>query len=376
MKNILVLTQCFCCGSWISIEKILNNLPRHLFGITVIGLGPIKERNSHFRYIRVPYPEFNRYGSITCKSPVFNFLWNLPLIILGNFFVLLKRPRAVYYNGLATGLIMSPFTKLLGVKNVIMYHTFLGRIGLNKSRLLGFFAKSVDIFVVNSSGSAKDVAQFADSRKIVINEHYAEDVFFKTNIKSTGFKNDNFCVSYVGRIDEDKLCFPLIEAISVLGEVCGIEFKFAGGGSAISRVVDLSKKYRNVHYLGYIDSRKKLADFYSSSDVLWTTGNETYLCLPAIESLACGTPIIVPKESEVRDTDGRRKIVDPSLVPSKIGWLIDVNDVRKIADTLLNIKEAKVSMSQRLACRRYADEHYSIKNISKVVSRLESLHEK
>ena len=209
MKRILALTQCFPCGSWICIEKILDRMADEGYEVIVVGLGNVPQKNKKFIYHLVPYFAYNRFGYITI-NPLISVLWNLPLFIVGLVHFLIKRPKLVTYNGLASGLVLSPLIKLFGSLNVIMYHSYLGQVRDSLfSRLSKFCGKFVDIVVVNSKGSADDVSQIFDEAKIVINEHFAEDVFFEES-PTLRVKGDTLVISYAGRIDEDKLCFPLV----------------------------------------------------------------------------------------------------------------------------------------------------------------------
>lgn len=366
VKRLIALTQCFQCGSWVCIEKILDKLADRGYTITVIGLGEIQQRNNKFKYCAIPYPAFNKYGDITCRSPLFNIIWNLPLMVTGVALSLIQRPRVVIYNGLATGLTMPPFTRLSGSLNIVMYHSFIGNIESRLRRLLHFLGEFVNIVVVNSRGSYKDISSVIDTEKIIINEHYADDLFFKIN-GQTVKKGGILVVSYVGRIDEDKLCFPLMEAIKVLDGDKRFQFNFAGAGSGLGKVELLSKEFTNVKYLGYINKREELKKIYEDSDVLWSFADETYLGMPAVEALACGTPIIVPIYAAIQ---GSKKLVERSLVPSNVGWLIDTNKVGEIVTLLAQIQQNGVSDTMKKECVTYAKEKYSSSNIDNIVLKI------
>lgn len=374
MKRLIVLTQCFKCGSWVCIEKILNKLSDHGYTITVIGLGETQQRNNKFRYCAIPYPEFNRYGFITCLSPLLNIVWNLPLIVTGFMITLFQKPEAVIYNGLATGLTMSPFIRLRGSKNIVMYHSFLGHTDGMLKQLMKMLGSFVDIIVVNSLGSYHDVSPIINPKKILINEHYAEDIFFSEVPESDTSRNHvNFNITYIGRIDEDKLCFPLMDVARKMGPESGFIFNFAGGGSALDKIQKLAQEQSNVRYLGYIKSREDLQQIYKNADVLWGLANETYLTLPAVEALACGTPIIVPIYGEVRDRLGGRKLVDKELVPNNIGWFVDTNDIDEVVTLIKKIKTQGITKDMRSRCVDYAKRKYSSANLDDTILKILSV---
>lgn len=372
MKRALAITQCFPCGSWLSIEKILGALSERNYKIRVLGLGNIQAKNNKFDYKTIPYPAFNKYGALTCKSPVLNLLWNVPLIVGGLTLMLFTRPKLVAYNGLVTGLILSPFAKLAGIKSIVMYHSILGT---NKSRVLTYVLKSLgkfpDMVVVNSRGSAEDIGWFIPKDKIIINEHFAEDIFF---MKTKRDENHDpiFHISYAGRIDKDKRCFPLIEAAKIISKnpENNIIFEFAGAGSDIKKIEDAAKKNNNIKYVGYINDRAKLKEFYEASDVVWSFADKTYLALPAVEALACGKPIIIPKYAAIA---GSSELVDESLVPKDVGWLVDTDNIRNLVAFIKKLAVTKEYLNMEKSCVKLAETKYSKRNVAVVTNKIDAL---
>lgn len=374
MNRILALTQCFPCGSWVCIEKILDKLADDGYEVIVVGLGNVPQKNKKLIYHTVPYLAYNRFGNIT-SNPLISALWNLPLFAAGLFYFFIKRPKVVTYNGLASGLVLSPSIKIFGSRNVIMYHSYLGQV--NDSlfiRLAKFCGKSVDLVIANSRGSAADISQIFDSQKVIVNEHFAEDIFFEKSTDKKA-KSDNFTVSYAGRIDEDKLCFPLMEAAKRLYEEGNktFVFNFAGAGSAVEKIIDYASKYPNMHYLGYINGRSKLKEYYENADVVWSLANETYLCVPAVEALATGRPVIIPIYSEVKNSEGKRALVEKSLLQDGVGWFVNTDSVDGIISLLKDIQFKSIPDSTEDRCISYAGDKYSRKNLNAATDRIKTL---
>jgi|GEM_PF-1516985 len=374
MKRILTITQCFPCGSWLCIEKLLDALASKGYEVTIIGLGEIQKKNPKFKYVVVPYLAFNRFGNITCAHPLVSALWNMPLFLLGSIRIIFGHYDLVAYNGLASGLTLSPLAHLSGSKNIIMYHSYLGHIkNTPMKKMMVLFGKTADLVVANSRGSAKDISQIFALRKVIVNEHFADEAFFRIKTNKAMQKEDSVLkIGYAGRIDEDKLCFPLIEAAKRMfdsgrKDIC---FYFAGAGSAVNRLIEYARNYPNIKYLGYIKDRAALMDFYKKADVVWSLANETYLCMPAVESLAVGTPVIIPMHSEVRDLNGHRALIEKDLVNKDIGWLVDTNNVAKIIKLLIKIQKDKLFIGKEESCRNYAKKFYSKDNLKETVSRM------
>lgn len=363
--KILVITQCFSCGSWVCIEKIVEKLFKKKYKIQILGLEQLLNKNKNIRYYSIPFFAYNRYGYITTYSPILGFLWMLPLYFSAIILTLFNNPKIIIYNGLTLGLILSPFFKLLGRKNIIMYHSIISDTSNKTKNILKLLFRFVDLVVVNSTGMRDDLSGVVDIDKLIVNEHYADDIFFNTPSKSIK-PHISLKILYSGRIDVDKRCFPLIEFAKRMKNNSNYEFTFVGGGSAVSKVSHLHNEYKHIKYGGYINDKKELAKLYCNSDVVWGFADSTYLCLPAVESLACDTPIIIPKYAAIINKD---ELINSSLVPASIGWLVDPFDQKDIKNILSKIQSKKEYLGKK--CRKYALQHYSDNNLLKTVDKIE-----
>ncbi len=358
-NKILVITQCFPCGSWLSIEKIIARLQEKGKRIYITGLGKPSGKNSHFNYFLIPYIDYNRYGFVTTYSPLLGILWDMPLFLISILFSLIIRPQTVIYNGFGTGLILSPIFKLLGKKNIIMYHSVIKNCSKITKKSIKLFSYFADLVIVNSEGSKDDLKNVISDKKIIVNEHFADDIFFSSG-KKFQKPHTKLKILYVGRIDIDKLCFPLINFANKTKSNDGFEFIFVGSGKDVNKVK--KNNNRNIVFLGYIHDKVKLSKLYRKSDVVWSFADTTYLGLPAIEAIASDTPIIIPKYSAVA---GKRKLINIDLVPRSVGWLIDPFNSLEIEKLLTKIRDNKEYSHKK--CYEYAKEKYSKKNIVKTV---------
>jgi len=125
-----------------------------------------------------------------------------------------------------------------------------------------------------------------------------------------------------------------------------------------------------VTYLGYISNRAELKKLYKKANVLWSFADVTYLGLPAIEALACGTPIIVPKYAAIM---GNRKPIELGLVPESVGWVIDTNSEDEIINLLIRLQQNGISRDMQERCVGYAKEKYSSANIQKTVEEIHGI---
>jgi glycosyltransferase involved in cell wall biosynthesis len=369
-KRIVATTQCLSCGSWVCIARILNSLADRGYEVTVVSLGEKPTDPGRFKYISIPFLRYDRFGNITCYHPLLSLLWIFPLFVVGMLVSLIQRPVGLVVNGVTTGFSMAPFARLLGIKTLVMDHTTLKSTGGRMLAILKKLGTYVDYVVANSTGSYHDISAVVDSSKVIVNDHYADSMFFEDFKKDVSRKGP-LVISYVGRIDWDKLCFPFLDAIEVFGNRKDVSFRLAGTGSDIGKAIKLAETYDNVEWLGFLKGRDEVKQIFTDSDVVWSGGDVTYLTLPAVEALACGAPIVIPEYAIV--VPNNRKI-DTNLVPKEIGWLVDTMDNKAVEKLLLWLIENKeVPRGMRLTCHNYAKKHYSSTNLISTIDALEKV---
>ena len=275
-------------------------------------------------------------------------------------------------NGLGSSLGIAWAINLLRKRLIICFHGDLDENPLQGiSGLIKKLCESIDLIIVNSGGSYNNVQPIILNSKIVINEHCAEDLFFSDSPKPLSTKP--FVIFYVGRLDEEKLCSPLIDLATKFRNNDDYLFLFAGVGEYASRIKNLEKSSNNIRNLGYINDRIELKKLYLSASVVWSFADETYLALPAIEALACGRPIIIPKIAALRNKIKQKIEIDKNLVPSEIGWLVDPFNPHDILRLIIGLREQGIKIEMNQACRDYAMKRYSRKNLENTVTKIEDL---
>jgi glycosyltransferase involved in cell wall biosynthesis len=321
-----------------------------------------------YKFYEIPYPKYESWGNIHSKSPIFAILWNLPLSIYFLFLFLIKRPKLVISNGFSSSLLLAPVVKLTGSNFIVLYHgVVLGFMSARAKRIVKYLSKYVDLVVVNSIGSKNDIKSMFPNKKIVINEHFADDLFFK---KSKRIKKNNLNIIYVGSLNREKLFGPLLDIASKLKDDSRFIFTFIGRGKDQSDVEDLSRELKNFKYLGYIGDRKKIKKIYDNSDILWSYADETYLSLPATEALASGLPLIIPKYPGMHQKSNKKFTISEKIVPKKIGWLIDPENTSECLRLIKKLQKNGISLKMRLDCIEYAKKNYSSSNLSETIDRI------
>lgn len=378
-KKILVLTPTLTGGSWVCIEELLA-ISKDNFEYRVVGLGPERKRKLEgVKTTRIPYFMFDKLSSTRGSNIFFNYFYQIPLMVASLIITLIYRPAVVLSNGFTPALLAMPFCRLLGVKVVVYYGSFLERVIKNKFIFALF--KRLDSFVdavfVNSEGSKYDVSRFIDVKKILVIEHWTDlrpaSFEERSRLRKKFGVGKKFVILYVGKLSPDKPFEYLLDLADKLKDSKEVEIWFVGSGPLSQVVTSAAAKLSNVKYFGFVGDVKKLTELYVAADVFWGYADETYLARPAIESLAVGTPIMVPNTPAIMEKKGKMTL-SPNLFPSSVGWLVAIDNIDGAASTVNRIKKDPQSYnSMRSSCIKYAQQRYSRRNIEAAVGLLNNL---
>lgn len=362
-KPVLIITPSLVGGSWVALKQ-LAEIPNQRFRYIVLGLGNYKAKHKNFRVIAIPYFRYDSYaGHLASKYTVLGVIYKIPLYLISTLFILFLRPEIIIFNGLTTLIPLLLLTKALGIKVVLSFRSWFDeeRFALIKG-FLKFCGKSIDLAFVNSKGTEENLSIILPKERIFLVEHHADKIFFKQKnrieLRQKWNVNDKFIVLYVGRIDREKLCNSLFEFIKRLKNEKGTLFLFIGEGMLKKELIELQKRHNIVKYLGFIDDRHKLSEFYSIADIVWSCADESYLARPAIEALASGTPIIIPSTPAMGEKINKKVEINKSLFPQEIGWVINLENPQSVINLLLEIKDKKLALQKREKCFEYAKLHY------------------
>ncbi|MDI9615099.1 glycosyltransferase family 4 protein [Methanothermobacter sp.] len=194
---------------------------------------------------------------------------------------------------------------------------------------------------------------------------------FKPTITRGSNGKDCPTIFFLSNLDEYhryKGLFYLLNALKIVKRTMS-DFKLivGGKGSLIGEYKKLAKKLgieENVEFHGFI-SNEKLASYYSYADifVLPSVSNEEGFGMVALESLACGTPVIVT------DIVG----VSRDLADYKAGIVVkprDVEDLSKSIIKLINDPEGRLKMGRN--GRKLVEEKYTWREVAR---RTEKIYE-
>lgn len=170
---------------------------------------------------------------------------------------------------------------------------------------------------------------------------------------------------FVGRMDPLKGLDKLITALSYLGDIQGLRLVVIGGdehnGHEIEQLRKLARDLEvqgSVSFLGLV-KHEQLPYYYNAADICVIPSYYESFGLVALESLACGTPVLAT------DVGSHRYIIREG----ETGYVMADNDPRRIADRMaLLLSRAGTPESTSQAIRATV-EGFAWSNIAEAISK-------
>jgi alpha-1,6-mannosyltransferase len=121
--------------------------------------------------------------------------------------------------------------------------------------------------------------------------------------RSLGFEPGRKLLLYVGRLAKEKNTAKLFKAFAILNERAPNSFHLLviGEGPQRKQLRELQAKHRNVSGIGYCAEPRELARYYRAADLFVHPGVQETFGLVALESQACGTPVVGIRGSAMDD---------------------------------------------------------------------------
>ena len=168
-----------------------------------------------------------------------------------------------------------------------------------------------------------------------------------------GFADDKV-ILFVGRVEPLKGLSQLLRAVACLSDIQSVRLVIIGGDEhsrhEIERLHQLSRKLNiqdNITFLG-LTRHEKLPYFYSAADVCVIPSYSESFGLVALESLACGTPVVATDVGDLKNIirQGETGYVvadnNPHRLADKIALLLsrpdsDIKSAQEIRDSVSNL---------------------------------------
>jgi alpha-1,6-mannosyltransferase len=117
---------------------------------------------------------------------------------------------------------------------------------------------------------------------------------------------DEVLIVYAGRLAPEKLPERALDALESL-RAGGVPAVLAVAGSGVLRERMEKRAAASglpVRFLGFVRERRELATLLASADIVLAPGPIETFCLSALESLACGTPVVANTDGGVSEVVG------------------------------------------------------------------------
>ncbi len=377
-KKILAVSPTLTGGSWVCVEELIKFLiPK--YDVLAVGLGEGREvRNA--KVIKIPYFLFDKMNPKYGGNIFFNAFYQLPLQIVTIFQIIFYRPNLVLSNGFTPLLLSLPLLKLMRIPVFVYYGSYLDE--LMKSKIYYYIFKTFDFLTdfvfVNSIGSKEGLSPVINKNKILVIEHWTDMEPYseeerKYLRKKFNLSENDFVVLYVGRLMKEKGVTKLLKIIRDHKPITGCNFWFVGSGILLDEIKALELERQDTFYKGFFVDRNSLRELYTVADLLWTFADETYVAKPGVESLALGTPLMIPNTAAIMEKFAKNIKVKDDLIPKEVGWVVNDDDSDGVWKLLESIYYEKlVNKDFRSNCTNYAHKNHSIENVKAGVKVIES----
>ncbi|OPY32667.1 MAG: Glycosyl transferases group 1 [Methanomassiliicoccales archaeon PtaU1.Bin124] len=356
-------------GSWKCLVNLEKNVLDHskLIIVTLGDKTGFADLNDVGNYtsIVLPYDRFDTgMGKKLGGRAVRNILYFVPLAIVANYAIFFSRPNKVIANGLPSAISIAPLAKMIGTKVVCSYHGAVkGYVNDRTQKMLSKLLSLVDIIIVNSMGSFKEINALVSEDKIFPLEHTADDVYFterdRKEVREELELGDRFVIIFIGRLDKDKIVDRLLAQAERFKNDPRFLFIFLGVGEFEATLEKMVAENGNVRYLRYVNDKNLIAKLLKGADLAWSYADESYIARPGVESIASGTPVLIPDVPAVSFKAETGVKVPQDLIPENVGWIMDVSRDEKITEFLLELQRTRRTDDMRDDVLAYGRKHYS-----------------
>jgi alpha-1,6-mannosyltransferase len=166
--------------------------------------------------------------------------------------------------------------------------------------------------------------------------------------ESLNLKPSQTLLLYVGRLAKEKNTTTLFRAFEVLERRRPNEFRLLviGDGAQRSQLRKLKERCKNVSSIRYCAEPSELARYYRAADLFVHPGVQETFGLAALESQACGTPVIGIRGSAMDDL----------IFHEQTNWARE-NKAEALADAIEQINQKDLSRLGQEAAERAAQLH-------------------
>jgi D-inositol-3-phosphate glycosyltransferase len=178
-----------------------------------------------------------------------------------------------------------------------------------------------------------------------------------------GFANDDKIILFVGRIDPLKGIDKLIKAIPYLQNIQGLRLVIIGGGEHSQREIEqLQELSCDLHIQDFVTfpgliKHEQLPYFYSAADACIVPSYYESFGMVALESLACGTPVIATNVGNLKSV----------IRQGETGYVITDNAPHHLADKIALLLSRPGTDTEAALSIRASVSRFSWSNIAEAI---------
>jgi alpha-1,6-mannosyltransferase len=173
------------------------------------------------------------------------------------------------------------------------------------------------------------------------------DDSFETH-QALGLRPERTLLLYVGRLAPEKNTAALFRAFEILANRRRGEYELLviGDGPERQKLGRLEAETRSVKWIQYCTDPLELARYYRAADLFVHPGTQETFGLVALESQACGTPVVGIRGSRL----------DGIILHDQEGWA-ERNDAEALADAIEQVSRRDLKALGRVAAEKAAAEY-------------------
>ena len=364
-------------GAETSVDKLIRFTAEHGYYPVLITYQPLTTRargapheiGNGFEIYRVSWFGNGWFNKLENYFPL-SFIYLFPGLFLKSLTYYLQNSKnicCIHAHGFVSGFIANLLTLLKKNRKVISTHAVYN---FEKRRLLGYIIKSVllqydKILAVSEVAREELLLLGLNPNKVSIHKNWVDTDKWKPSHDGTGYITDKkFNLLFVGRLLEKKGIEIFIESARKLPDY---GFHIVGSGPMEEYVKESAKNFKNIKFYGILNQENqnefiKLVEIYSKSDFLISpyTYDEGFATI-LVESLACGTPVIVTDRGS-----------PPTFLNKNVAYFLSNQPTaEELAGVLRKLETNGKNLFERAKCREFAVQNFGSKNALDVIKTYE-----
>lgn len=369
-KCILLITP-FCPpgvgGAETHLEDLYEYLRTHGYFVYVLTYQPITvsvrgkplEKGKNLEIHRYNWIGHNLFHRLEKYSPVFNFLYLTPYLLLRSLLFMLThkdKVDTINAHGLNAAFIAVVIKKLFK-KRAVMSTMALYNFppGSLFARVSAWVLSSLDKVIAETKESKDEIIKIGvPEEKIVIFSHWVNQNKFKPEDKEKAKKRlgwqGKFIVLFVGRAIPIKGGDTLTKVVVKLDPKINITV-ISDAGPQLDLFRETAQKYPNFNFIGGVPY-KELHNYYKAADIFVIPSRyEEGAARVMMEAVSCGIPVVASNRGAI-----------PSVLSKDVAVFVepDEKNIRKAIQLLYQNKQKLATLAKN--CYPYATEHFGFKN--------------